>query len=105
MSYSLNQKRARKGARLLDAEYPNWADRIHIDGLQMSSATRCVLGHVYENYFDGLAELFGNRDSDEDYHFGFTLPPDDDASYPERNQAWESLGQAWEPLIRARQSA
>lgn len=102
MSDHLNQKRVRKGARLLDQEYPGWADRIEVDGLVMSSAGSCVLGHVYEDYFEGLTELFGTSDT-PDWKFGFTLHPDDEDGLS-RVAAWEQLGLAWEPLIRARQT-
>lgn len=51
-------ERVRRGAMLLDASVPGWAQRIDDRDLNIRSCSRCALGQVYGGYEDGMDALF-----------------------------------------------
>lgn len=58
---TIDEARARvaKGAALLDAQRPGWAQRIDIGTLDISKGCKCVLGQVFGGYSTGYVALFG----------------------------------------------
>lgn len=102
---------ASKGAAVLDAEKPAWADRIDCDRLDLDDYCGCILGQLYGGYGEGLDAL------------GRGLPPqtkDINAAIAERNHwsiehgfAWlprdengqEALEDAWKAVLAERRAA
>jgi hypothetical protein len=42
------RERVAKGAAVLDAEVPGWADRIDLDSLELRNTNQCVLGQLFD---------------------------------------------------------
>lgn len=89
---------APKGFALLNEKNPGWMEGFNLDGLDMRFPSRCVLGRVYGNYYDGLETLFGepnryrNGDAEE---YGFFV------NVLDGDSAWNDLGEDWAALITA----
>jgi hypothetical protein len=77
-------ERVRDGAALIEERWPGALERVDMDMLSMSSATRCVLGQVMANrgegdYYHGVRALglehFDTKPGDPAsvYRFGFTF--------------------------------
>ena len=75
--------RVERGAALLDAEQPDWAPRIDLDVLNMTSVGDCVLGQLYletdndESYSLGKGYSWGKQalsiaDGEADVPYGFS---------------------------------
>jgi len=54
---SSTSPRIERGAALLDTAAPGWEGKIDLNTLDLSSGWYCVVGQVYGDYIDGLAEL------------------------------------------------
>ena len=108
-------RRVARGAALLDAQVPNWRDRIDVDRLNMSSGENCVLGQLYLNEYGehdwsaGLKALSLTIDDRADADDAVPIPVGDSASYGFEvfNDELESfrtvgdaLGAAWRALLR-----
>lgn len=89
---SPEQKAAANGARLLDREKVDWARKIDLRRLDISSTLECPLGQVYGSYFTGWQEL-DLLTADEREAHGFVAGP----------QHFPALNRAWRKEIRARQ--
>lgn len=109
------EKRAARGAKLLDREYatspqsrraadraPWWsADRIDLDTLELASGSRCVLGQLYGSWawapvvwrHQGIRGL-GNP---PEFWYGFALPGGE--------HDWQALNAAWRHEIGRRRAA
>ena len=51
------QRRARRGARLMDMRRPGWASKINLDRLNISNPYACVFHKVYGSYIAGCCDL------------------------------------------------
>lgn len=51
------RNRVTNGAKLLDERRPGWANKIHLDGLNMRSITHCILGQLYGGLGPGVLML------------------------------------------------
>ncbi|HYE80030.1 MAG TPA: hypothetical protein VEI97_18785 [bacterium] len=58
ITQEMARERVARGAALLDEQAPGWAEKVNVGWLDMSYATRCVLGQLYGNYDAGMAVLF-----------------------------------------------
>ena len=76
-------ERVARGAALLDAKMPGWAARIDVEWLQLSSCTRCVLGHLFGE-FSQACDLLGIRGSE----YGFDNGPRDELFYELAPALW-----------------
>lgn len=95
------QERVARGAALLDAKRPGWAEKIDIGNLDMPRCDRCILGQVFGDYVKAInddADLFGSWRC-------FALDPN--VEYAEiRDAAWSEgyrvLTDAWLSAIADR---
>jgi len=46
-----------RGAQFLDEAYFGWVDHINIDELNLRSCCKCILGQLFNGYFNGLTTL------------------------------------------------
>lgn len=77
-------KRAEKGAALLDCDSPNWSKMIHIQTLYVSRSSCCPLKQIYGGYTRGKAQLGLNSESVGEH--GFNCLSRDDVKF---RQAWD----------------
>ena len=120
MSESM-QERVRRGAALLDQHRDEWAEKIDLDRLSMSSRCGCVLGQIHGSYANGL-NLVGETwrrlklsdwgDRLFDVAHGFNLdnsiyPPEDGptAARMAEERAWQQLRFWWVRAIHERLAA
>ena len=103
--------RVARGAALLDAERPGWADQIGADTLAMESCDQCVLGQLYGNYWQGCRIVWKVLPSDRRYsssEFGFTLyDSEQQISFDGTEEGavmarFKALADAWRVAIRER---
>lgn len=90
------------GARLLDGFTPGWENRIDLDQLRLDNACKCILGQLFDWYWDGLKELSTHaRDFtvDDAIRHGFTLDEEEQCE-----PAWSELTEDWHTLIQGRRS-
>jgi len=81
------QECVNKGAELLDEKNPGWHNEIDISSLSMNSDCHCVVGQLYNDYWDGLKELDIESPFNLRFVYGFNT-----------KSCWgtiEELGQAW----------
>lgn len=57
------RERVARGATLLDAKRPGWADKIDITRLRMSSKCTCILGQLEGTFWSAAQRLFGTDDT------------------------------------------
>ena len=94
--------RIQAGVELLDAHLPGWHNRVDLDGLDLRSTCRCVVGQLFHDAFFnvGLRDL-GIYETLDDYlvdsdgrehRYGFDVSPDggDDAEYDLLTDAWRN---------------
>lgn len=95
------EERVRRGAELMDRAVPNWAARIDLDRLTMSSCDSCLLGQVLGNYFDGPRVLgpFAPLGRHLASSYGFNAT---DQSEGEDSPEFVALARAWRAEVRAR---
>lgn len=85
-------ERVRKGAKLLDKEYPGWEKRIDLSILDLESTCDCILGQLYGGYGAGLeALLAGNQQKAANLAFGGYK------SY--RKSPWLTMTRTWAKAI------
>lgn len=73
-----------RGARLLDAEMPDWYTKINIDALQMHNSCLCVLGQLYGgNYTRGRQAL--GVEAGQSSAYGFNA---DQSLYKRLKEEW-----------------
>jgi hypothetical protein len=62
------------GAKILDTFFHTrrWRERVVLERLDMDSMKECILGHVFGDYRDGVAQL--DLTLEETINFGFTQP-------------------------------
>ena len=93
--YNPFEKVVKKGMALLDAQVPEWRDRVDLDTLDISKPYRCILGQVYADemaisftlngYEIGLRALSCTDPIGHGYMFG------DFNSVGELQQTWKEL--------------
>lgn len=54
VTFEAAQARAARGAEILDAEDPGWADRVDAASLRLGDGQACVLGQLHGEYRRGL---------------------------------------------------
>jgi hypothetical protein len=54
--------RVARGAALLDEKRPGWEREIEIESIRMIDPCFCVLGQLYETYWDALEPFLGCSD-------------------------------------------
>lgn len=95
-------ERVAAGAKLLDENEGGWAKRINMTVLDMGEADFCVLGQLYGNYWDAVAEkervtLDGKVEpTSTAYELGFQSHTD---------LGYRQLQRCWKDEIRARRKA
>ena len=88
------ERQIQAGAKLLEEKVePDWFKKIDLQRLDMFHCTFCVLGQIFGDYFDGLAQLEGVQ-----YHFevsdnfaidhGFTTSAVDGHEFDQLTQEW-----------------
>jgi hypothetical protein len=95
--------RVRRGAELLDAREPGWAEKVALDRLAMADCDRCVLGQVFGTFADGFVALAldgGPADGDSRCGFNLTLP--EWRTRFSAGQATAALAAEWRKAIRSR---
>jgi hypothetical protein len=50
--------RVARGAALLDRLRPDWADIVNTDRLTMTDGHYCIVGQLYDGYWEGLEQIF-----------------------------------------------
>lgn len=108
--------RAKRGAALLDEEYPGWEAMIDLAALDLNGECQCVLGQIARTLFgDGWGVAFaemrmmltGNADHGQqrewsDAH-GFTAH--DPLGHIGESEQWTLLTEVWREEILARRHA
>jgi hypothetical protein len=91
--------RVQRGAALLDAKRPGWAEQINIDTLEISGRS-CVLYQL--GGYHAVASAIGAYDDIEDggAAHGFFVPRGESAE--RENPTWDLLTAAWVQAITAR---
>lgn len=89
MSVTRAERRALRGAALLDQHRPGWERELELYLLNMHSCSNCVLGQLYGTYENGCHALNVDRIRDEPEHFGFE--GDDGVSYHDLDKAWTKI--------------
>lgn len=94
-------ERVQAGATWLDANVPDWLDRINPATLDLASCITCVLGQLFGNYWDApiapaCSYVPDVQGTDRAADHGFTVYYDWDASgdadnFAELNEAWRAL--------------
>lgn len=51
------EEKVKRGAALLDKVDPHWAEKVHLETLDMGDCALCVLGNLYGDYMAGLKKL------------------------------------------------
>ena len=102
-------ERVAKGAALLDAEQPGWADRIDLDELELESCRHCVLGQLFSGGCPDPEACLGCEDGFE--HVTNSRPELDfpalgfDKSRTDGDGAYSELTAEWRRLISERRAA
>lgn len=82
-------KRIERGIALLDADVPDWRNRVDCETLDLSDCAECVLGHVYGDYALGLGALRIDNTTAVDAGF--------EVEYRVNSYTW--LGKAWRKVL------
>lgn len=82
----------KRGAELLDKEYPGWALKIELPTLSLQDNRECILGQLLGNFADGLDELEVDSLHDAAY-FGFYLYSSDEEDL--NDPGWDTLTNLW----------
>ena len=84
------------GAKLLDSVDPDWYKKVKITTLDMSNGNVCVLGQLYDDYYEGLLKIIPHKGSSTESSvdrfatkYGFQLESADDPAYPELTGQWK----------------
>jgi hypothetical protein len=103
------ESRVKHGAKFLDKLSPGWYQKIALDSLAMESCDKCILGHLYGDYFAGWRLLLKPLPSSMRYRaadFGFTLyGPEQDTGREDYNKVlakFHELAESWRDEIRSR---
>jgi len=88
------EKRAERGANLLDSILPEWMTMINVVLLDIRMCSRCILGQIYGNYERGCREVgidrFDNSVFGKPVRNGFLIASDSVMSALKTNAAWKS---------------
>ncbi|TDB90881.1 hypothetical protein E1264_03380 [Actinomadura sp. KC216] len=95
------EERAKAGADLLDAEYPNWFEEIDLGILRLESPWNCILSQVYDSYSLGMDELGISEADGQAANLGFFEPGNDPEIYM---LGYEKLTEAWTAEINKRRN-
>lgn len=102
--------RVARGAALLDQKEPGWVDLIDLDGLDVGSECRCILGQTWRdrgdswNGFDRhLTVLFGNY-SDSDIKQARAVEHGFDAHEVGADVEFRDLTAEWTRVVLARRA-
>ena len=104
-------ERAKRGAELMDKLRPGWANRINVQILDMNSCSRCILGQLYKDYFEGLKRTFGTEgfnpfSSHLEENYGFLADYRITGGMSAKNtEYYELLAEAWKEEINKRLEA
>jgi hypothetical protein len=82
----------KKGAYLLDEQFPEWRRQINLGILNLASSSCCVLGQLYGDYARGKDNL-GLWEDGAGSEYGFDFPTD-----PAENSTtivWRALDELW----------
>lgn len=81
-------ERVARGVALLDEKVPGWHDRIDLSRLDMWDEARCILGQLFDDFFDGAAEL--ELQEEDTYTSGFDRRPEltDPVNYTHLHAEW-----------------
>jgi hypothetical protein len=110
------EDRVKRGAFLLDATTPGWAEKINGDTLAMRWCDKCLLGQLYGDYDDGLKRIGlllylgwdkgSNKETDEAEEIaaahGFTITDEEYRVAKRDETVWPALADAWRIEIRSR---
>ena len=106
MEYVTN---APKGAVFLDDRLPGWADRIDLEGFDITYDDGCILGQLYGGYHAGRYELFSHRadgnssPSLQEVAAAYGFDVDFDKGH--HGDQYKSLQAEWTALINERKTA
>lgn len=90
----------KRGAALLDGQYPRWETLICVSILDLSNTDSCILGQCYGSYHSGLSHL-GLKETEQARENGFTLPFS--SVIQSDRSKWDELQAAWVEQINLRQ--
>ena len=95
--------RVRRGARLLDEIQPGWADDINLRVFDVMSCSKCILGQLYHDFWQGQSLLTEKGyschlhafDTDMNWH---------NCGYMHCQEQAEILNDEWQSAIKERQN-
>lgn len=97
------------GAQLLDEREPGWAQRIDVQGLEMSACKACVLGQLYGDFGAGMDRLWGSKlsalgeaSASKMHGFGVADLTEPEEFYLEVGLRYDTLRVLWLEQIRER---
>lgn len=95
-------ERVASGVAWLDANEPDWAERIDLSEFNIRDGCYCVLGQVYGNYWDAplivKEDEFGVGDETQTRALGFS------AAVGHGFKEFDELQDEWIQIIQERQS-
>ena len=92
----------KNGATLLDASVPGWYKKIDLDRLDIQHASKCIIGQVFGDYWDGRDLLSINDDNEISHGFFLQHNIGRKNDYKKRRRFWKKLNKAWERAIQRR---
>lgn len=83
--------RVKAGIAFLNSIYPGWVKKIKLKNLDLSDKNTCVIGELYDDYFDGISEM-GITDNGAARALGFQVnqeePEDTGISFDALTKVW-----------------
>lgn len=87
--------RVESGAEYLDHKVSDWAEKIKLQSFSLASGQSCILGQLFGNYVNGLAQV--NLDYGTAFVLGFHQNPNGDRK--EGHKEWNQLTKAWKTEV------
>jgi hypothetical protein len=78
-----------RGMQFLDERISNWIDAIDIDSLLLSSCKKCILGQLFNHFYDGV------------YHLHITFPPSS-LGFNIVSGTYADLTKVWQEALKKR---
>lgn len=105
--------RAKRGAALLDEEYPGWEAMIDLRKLDLNGECECVLGQIGKALFGDQAftEMrtsmtgFADYSVQREWSDGHGFTAHDPLGLPDESDQWALLTDVWRDEIRTRLAA
>ena len=96
----------KRGAYLMDDQYPGWASTINFDTFEMDNCHTCIVGQAIGEYGEAISKFSGHKPYSNDaslwaVEYGFDVPM---SAYEDENEfaAYAELETLWTEQVRER---